>query len=346
MTTAIRRYSRGRRLVALREVQANQSRYYHFDQQGTTQCLSDGAGVVSDRFAADAWGVPVKRTGNSINLHWYVGNTGYSDQAGKGLNYVRRRYYSQSLAAWLSADPWRPRYGSPRFAYAANSPERYTDPTGMKPCCCCCPSELTFASQQNVSCQDGGASYIGHYFVLRAGLKYEVSKKAKVNSNCRLTWEEKSNYLYGGTMTWMTFFPRPDGKEVGGVVGCWERNAPACPDKKLINLHDLPYGVFCGTMNNGMRRPTTYRYWLRIRVTLEGSSDPVCRCSPAKRVMELEQIVDSVNCTPGNKNTLIVDGKPTSTLNPYGDWGRIDSCVALKQLTKEILDGTVCRRQY
>jgi hypothetical protein len=36
----------------------------------TTQCLTDISGAVTDRFASDAWGVQVKRTGTSINRHW------------------------------------------------------------------------------------------------------------------------------------------------------------------------------------------------------------------------------------------------------------------------------------
>lgn len=74
MTTPVRRYYRGRDLVAMRDVQGAATRYYHADYQGTTQCLTDGSGNVTDRFASDAWGVQVKRTGSSINKSWFVGN--------------------------------------------------------------------------------------------------------------------------------------------------------------------------------------------------------------------------------------------------------------------------------
>ena len=52
--TPLRRYYRGHSLVAMRDVQANQTRYYHFDNQGTTQALTDSTGAVTDRFACDA----------------------------------------------------------------------------------------------------------------------------------------------------------------------------------------------------------------------------------------------------------------------------------------------------
>ena len=53
MRTPLRRYARGDELITLDEVQQNRSRVYSFDHQGTTQCLTDGTGVVTDRFAAD-----------------------------------------------------------------------------------------------------------------------------------------------------------------------------------------------------------------------------------------------------------------------------------------------------
>lgn len=77
----------------MRDVQAANSRYYHFDQ-GTTQCLTDGSGNVTDRFASDAWGVPVKRTGSSINQQWYLGNFGYQRAPLLGTHYVRCRYFA------------------------------------------------------------------------------------------------------------------------------------------------------------------------------------------------------------------------------------------------------------
>jgi hypothetical protein len=54
-------------------VQAGQNRYPHYDHQGTTLCLTDSSGAVTDRFASDAWGVKVKQTGDSINRNWYIG---------------------------------------------------------------------------------------------------------------------------------------------------------------------------------------------------------------------------------------------------------------------------------
>src|SRR5438067_4251863 len=105
MSTALRTYYRGHSLVAMRDEVAHQNRYYHFDQQGTTQALTDGTGAVTDRFAADAWGVQVKRTGSSINRHWYVGSLGCARQVDQALDYVRARYYLARRGRWLAQDP-------------------------------------------------------------------------------------------------------------------------------------------------------------------------------------------------------------------------------------------------
>jgi len=54
---ALRRYYRGDELIAMRDVQAATTRYYRFDAQGTTQCLTNEAGVVTDRSALTGTGM-------------------------------------------------------------------------------------------------------------------------------------------------------------------------------------------------------------------------------------------------------------------------------------------------
>ena len=99
--TSLRRYYRGASLVALRDVQAGASSYYAFDNQGTTQLLTNQAGAVSDRFASDAWGVQVKRTGTSINRQWYVGNLGCYRSVDLQIDYARARMLAVLLGRWL-----------------------------------------------------------------------------------------------------------------------------------------------------------------------------------------------------------------------------------------------------
>jgi RHS repeat-associated protein len=114
----------------MRDEVAGQNRYYHFDHQGTVQCLTDSTGAVTDRFASDAWGVQVKRTGSSINRQWYIGNWGYYRQVDQVLDYVRARYLAPSLGAWLSHD-WD--LTEPYYQYVSNRPSLLADPTGTNP---------------------------------------------------------------------------------------------------------------------------------------------------------------------------------------------------------------------
>lgn len=133
MRTPLRRYYRGDELVGIRDVPGNKSSIYHFDHQGTTQCLTDRAtGAVTDRFAGDAWGVQVKRTGSSINRQWYIGSKGYHrSKTSLPSYYVRRRQY-QATAAWSSRDPWNWRFrGASPYAYVDNRPSLAVDPTGL-----------------------------------------------------------------------------------------------------------------------------------------------------------------------------------------------------------------------
>jgi RHS repeat-associated protein len=129
---ALRTYYRGHSLAAMREGAAGANRYYHYDHQGTVQCLTDETGAVTDRFSSNAWGVPVQRTGSSINRHWYIGNWGYYRQVDQALDYVRARWIRLSTALWLSKDPLplNLRHQSV-YPYVLNWPVSSYDPTGL-----------------------------------------------------------------------------------------------------------------------------------------------------------------------------------------------------------------------
>jgi RHS repeat-associated protein len=115
----------------MRDGLAGANRYYHFDHQGTTQCLTDGTGAVTDRFASDAWGVQVKRTGSSINRYWYVGGSGYYQQISGYVYYVRARYYAALNGRWRAVDVMRVPSG--RYVYADNEASLRIDPSGLQP---------------------------------------------------------------------------------------------------------------------------------------------------------------------------------------------------------------------
>jgi RHS repeat-associated protein len=135
VTTPLRRYYRGHTLATMRDESANQSRCYHFDHQGTTQCLTDSTGAVTDRFASDAWGTQRKRTGNSANRQWYIGDGGYYRHVDEPVDYARARVLGNTQGGWISRDPMRlTRAHGSRYSYVHNRPSRFRDPSGLIPC--------------------------------------------------------------------------------------------------------------------------------------------------------------------------------------------------------------------
>src|SRR5688500_6953709 len=137
MRTPLRRYYRGHTLATMRDVQAGHSRHYHFDHQGTVQCLTDQTGAVTDRFASDAWGVQVKRTGTSINRHWYIGNLGYYRSPIGAVDYVRARYLKAAHGMWMSRDPevlsWSLDNHTHLYGYGSGNPALRMDASGRVP---------------------------------------------------------------------------------------------------------------------------------------------------------------------------------------------------------------------
>jgi RHS repeat-associated protein len=130
MSTALRTYYRGANQVTLKQGLAQERRTYHFDHQGTTQCLTDSTGTVTDRFASDAWGVQVRRTGTGVNRQWYIGSLGYySSQSPNRITYVRARHLMAVFGQWISKEPIRHMW--PVYQYSRNSPIAFVDPDGL-----------------------------------------------------------------------------------------------------------------------------------------------------------------------------------------------------------------------
>ena len=150
--TPRRRYFRGHNLVTMQDVQAGTSSVYHFDHQGTTQCLTDTAtGAVTDRFASDAWGVQVKRTGASINRQWYIGSFGYYGTPSSQVLSCDQRYYTSGTARWASRDLQRSGELDRAFAYVDNSRGWLIDPAGLQTRSACSTRSTTSCVRQRDS---------------------------------------------------------------------------------------------------------------------------------------------------------------------------------------------------
>lgn len=109
-------------------------RVYAFDPRGSVVALTDEQGIITDRYAYDAWGNLSNFQGSSFNPFLYNGIYGvYHD--GNGLTYMRARSYAPRLGRFLQKDPLPGSLFSPqslnRYAFVRGNPVRLIDPLGL-----------------------------------------------------------------------------------------------------------------------------------------------------------------------------------------------------------------------
>lgn len=111
---------------------AGQERFFLYDGLGTTRVLADGAEVVTDTYAYEAFGELLASTGSSDNAYRYTG-----EQYDSGLDqyYLRARYYDQGVGRFTQMDTWMGRSQDPitlhKYLYANADPVLGTDPSGQ-----------------------------------------------------------------------------------------------------------------------------------------------------------------------------------------------------------------------
>lgn len=201
MSTPLRRYYNGPNGPAsMVDCRTNQKRYFHYDHQGTVQCLTDETGAVTDRFASDAWGVQVKHLGTSINRQWYIGRSGYHRQADQALDYVRARYLSPGLGAFVSHDRLPSIFRFPEsYAYASNSPAYLIDPTGQI-------AVSVFRKNMNTSC---GSWDVAFNFILNKPAPPGGGFMVQMITIVESTGKCKKPQKYRSTIFWEAFAVEP-----------------------------------------------------------------------------------------------------------------------------------------
>jgi RHS repeat-associated protein len=105
--------------------------FYGYDGHGNVRFLTNTAGVVTDRYDYDAFGMPVATSGTTANNFRYSGE--WSDSS-IGLYLLRDRYYSQAVGRFETQDPYEGDIQRPltlhKYVYTANNPVNFVDPTG------------------------------------------------------------------------------------------------------------------------------------------------------------------------------------------------------------------------
>jgi len=105
------------------------SRFFHPNDLGTFDTLTDPDAATTDTYILDAWGVQHASSGSTTNPFRYIGALGYYTEPDLGLAYVRARWLRPGTASWLSVDPVA---GEMRYAYVGGRATRAVDSLGSQ----------------------------------------------------------------------------------------------------------------------------------------------------------------------------------------------------------------------
>uniref|UniRef100_UPI00201224AD RHS repeat-associated core domain-containing protein n=1 Tax=Argonema antarcticum TaxID=2942763 RepID=UPI00201224AD len=106
--------------------------FYLVDGLGSTRGLTNGSGVVTDRYSYDAFGNLIGSTNNVQNNYLFAG-----EQFDKSLGdyYLRARYYDTDTGRFTRRDSYEGRLREPltlhKYLYGNASPINFTDPSGL-----------------------------------------------------------------------------------------------------------------------------------------------------------------------------------------------------------------------
>jgi RHS repeat-associated protein len=112
---------------------SGETSYHHFDAIGSTRQLTNAVGHVTDTAIYDAWGNVVNRSGATGVMLLWIGEIGYYLDSETFLFSIRVRPDGPNIARWTAVDPLTIEEWQAPYVYSANSPVRFTDPSGLQP---------------------------------------------------------------------------------------------------------------------------------------------------------------------------------------------------------------------
>jgi RHS repeat-associated protein len=99
------------------------------DLLGSTLALANDAGAVATEYSYEPFGASMASGAASSNPYQFA----FHQNDETGLYYYSARYYSPTLARFISEDPSGTRGGINLYAYAGDQPVTFEDSTGMSP---------------------------------------------------------------------------------------------------------------------------------------------------------------------------------------------------------------------
>jgi RHS repeat-associated protein len=110
------------------ELRSGATSYYQADGLGSATSLSNLAGVLANTYTYDSFGKLTASTGTIINPFQYTAREFDSET---GIYSYRARYYDTSVGRFISEDPSGFAGDGNFYAYTANNPVLYIDPSGL-----------------------------------------------------------------------------------------------------------------------------------------------------------------------------------------------------------------------
>jgi RHS repeat-associated protein len=111
---------------------SGQAAYYSFDAMGNTAQLTGTGGAVLNSYSYLPFGEVNSSSVTVPNPFQHVGQAGVISE-GNGLDFTRARLYSASDGRFITPDPIGLAGGTNSYAYGANNPISYSDPSGLYP---------------------------------------------------------------------------------------------------------------------------------------------------------------------------------------------------------------------
>jgi len=127
--TPLAEYVYGHKLLS----QNRDGSYHYMQQDGSlnVRLLTDSAGIVTDTYSYQSFGVSTGQTGSTKNLYRFAGER---QDPLTGFSYLRARFYDPNTGRFVSRDPFAGHLREPkslhRYLYANNNPINYSDPNG------------------------------------------------------------------------------------------------------------------------------------------------------------------------------------------------------------------------
>jgi len=112
----------------LSELRSDAATYYHQDGLGSVTTLSSAAGSLANTYVFDSFGKLNSSTGSLVNPFRYTARE--FDQE-TGIYEYRARYYDPQTGRFISEDPVEFQGGADFYAYVANNPINYIDPSRL-----------------------------------------------------------------------------------------------------------------------------------------------------------------------------------------------------------------------